>query len=91
MLCQICKREVEYYEKHHLYPIKTRRKSEETIIVCNSCGDNIHLLFTNNELQKEYNTLEKLLNSERLQKYIQWISNKPESYSVCCKKKKRRR
>lgn len=35
--CALCDRECET-EKHHLYPIKTRRKSQETIEVCHQCG-----------------------------------------------------
>ena len=90
MICQVCNREVTLTEKHHLYPIKTRRKTEETIEVCLQCGDQIHLLFTNTELQNEYNTLEKLVTSERMQKYIAWIKNKPDTHFSVSKKKRRK-
>lgn len=87
--CQICNRETpeEFQEKHHL---KLRKKDKKkTIDVCIDCGDQIHKLFTNKELKKVYNTLEALLNNEKIQKWINWISKKKE-FGVCMKTKKRK-
>ncbi len=98
MNCQLCNRDTPkvFIEKHHFYP-RSKRKSEDKhkdksvvdgILVCCNCGDQIHQLFTNQELAKEYNTLEKLLANESLQKWIKWIKNKPNDFSVCMKRKK---
>lgn len=76
----------EFMEKHHLNP---KEKKGPTIPVCVACGDQLHLLFTRKELANKYNTLEKLLANEKVQKWIQWIRNKKD-LSVCMKIKKRR-
>ena len=88
MICQICKRNIpdELMEKHHLVP--KCRKGRETTSVCISCGDAIHQFCTPKELEKKYNTLEKLLAHEKIQNWIVWISKKKPDHSVCMKRKK---
>ena len=98
MNCQICQREVPQglLEKHHFYP-RSRRKSEEKrknenatagVLVCCDCGNQLHQLFTNKELAKNYNALEKILASEKVQNWAKWIRNKPEDFGVCMRRKK---
>lgn len=89
--CPICGREVpgkKYLERHHLTPAAKGGKDTEP--VCIDCGDQIHELFTNNELRDSYNTIEKLKGHPDIQKWIQWIRKKPETFGVCMKKKKKR-
>lgn len=88
--CPICKRDVpdEYQEKHHLTP--KRKKGKETVLVCCNCGDMLHQLFTNKELAKKYNNIEKIVANAEVQKWIEWVSKKPNSFSVCMKTKKKR-
>ena len=89
MNCIFCQRETpeQYLEKHHLTP--KCKKGKDTIAVCCDCGDQIHLLFDNKELEREYNTVEKLLSNERMQKWIGWI-RKQKTFGVCMKVKKKR-
>ena len=86
--CVLCQRETEKIERHHLYPVKTRRKNEEFIMVCPQCGDTIHQQITNQELQKTYHTLESL--REKLANYILWVSDKPVTQHFSVAKKKRK-
>ena len=88
MICQICQREIpdDCVEKHHLVP--KSRKGRESITVCINCGDQIHKLFTNKELEKTYNTLESLIATEKVQKWAAWISKKKD-YRVPRKSLKR--
>lgn len=76
MQCQICGRlpPEKHQEKHHLVP--KSRGGKETIDVCAACGDQIHVLFTIKQLEKEYNTLDKLLNNSKIQTWIKWIRKK---------------
>lgn len=87
MICQICQRDVpdQYMEKHHLIP--RVKHGKEKIDVCSPCGDQLHLLFDIRELKYEYNTLEKLLANERVQKWIKFV-RKQKGYHVCMKVKK---
>lgn len=89
--CSICQRDTpyEYTEKHHLIPRCKKGKKTPTIPVCNDCGNYVHQIFTEKELAKEYNTLEKLLADPKIQKWIAWIKNK-KKFGICMKRKKRR-
>lgn len=91
MICQLCERETEEIEKHHLIPHKTRREKEEdnkTIDVCTQCGDQIHLMFDNTKLRNELNTLESLKTA--MSSYIKWVKSKPVESKFSVKKKKRK-
>lgn len=99
MNCQICQRDIpiECMEKHHLVPKSRKKKvprskrkaTKITIDVCINCGDQIHKLFSNKELQKNYNTLEALLDDDRVKKWVGWIGKK-KGYSVPQKALRRR-
>lgn len=89
MICSICKREGDsyYFEKHHLIP----QSNSDTIDVCIQCGDQLHLLFDNNFLKTELNTLEKIKQNEQVKKYVSWVRNKPIERHFTVAKKKRRK
>lgn len=91
LICSLCHRRVSqtYYEKHHLTP--HCKKSNEFVGVCRDCADQVHKLFTNNELRDIYNSLESLLSNEKIQKWIKWIRKKPNEFGVCMKKLKKRK
>jgi hypothetical protein len=74
-------------EKHHLVPAAKGGKNAE--IVCIDCGDQIHQLFSNNELRDLYNTMDKLRVHPAVQKWIKWVRGRG-SFGVCMKKKKKR-
>lgn len=89
MKCSICQRESEnesFFEKHHLIP--KSKKGKMVIVVCHSCGDQLHLMFTNNELKKNLNTLEKISSNEKMKNWINWISTKPIEKTICMRRKK---
>jgi hypothetical protein len=88
--CPICKRDTpeEFREKHHLTP--RAKKGKETVLVCCDCGDMLHQLFSVKELAKQYNTVEKILTSEKIQNWIEWISKRPDRFGFCMATKKRR-
>jgi hypothetical protein len=87
-ICQICQRKApdSYLENHHLIP---GLKKGPTIKVCCGCGDQLHHLYTNKELEKRFNTLEAILTDERVQKWVKWVSKKSD-FNICVKAKKRR-
>jgi len=88
-VCAICARTVPtaYFEDHHLTP--RCKKGKDKIEVCCDCGNQIHELFTIQELKYLYNTLEALLSSDKIQKWIRWIRKKPNEFGVCMKKFKK--
>ena len=86
--CSICTRDTPdiYMEQHHLIP--KAKKGKQTISVCMDCGNQLHQLFSLNELRDTYNTVESLLSHEGLQKWVKWIRKK--DFGICMKKKKRK-
>lgn len=89
--CELCKREVETLTRHHLKPKSRGGSKGDTINTCLSCKDMIHIFVPNKVLDREYDTLEKLLANEKIKKYVKWISNKKkERVTIATKKKKLR-
>lgn len=91
--CELCGRDMPHksIERHHLEPKKKHQKngSNNVALTCNSCSDQIHQLFSNKELEEQYNTIEKLKSSPAIQKWIAWV-RKANPVNVCMKRKKKR-
>jgi len=96
-ICPICQREMvegKSIDEHHLIP--RTFKGKETITLHKICHRKLHSVFTEREMAKHYNTVERLLEHEEIQKFAKWVSKKdPEFYSgskeTSSRKKKRRR
>ncbi len=92
--CAICNRKgpKNLMEEHHLLPGKHRRtktgRQDGTIICCKDCGDQIHLMFTNQQLRRDYTTLQSL--RAAMTEYCEWVYDRPLSSKVNMKRKKRK-
>lgn len=76
--------------KHHLIP-RTRHKNKKTkrdftrdqlhesIKICRACHNQIHAVFKEKELEREYNRVSAIKSHPEIKKYIDWIKDKPES------------
>lgn len=77
--CALCRRrfpdeaiaDPQAFQDHHLRP--ERRRTSETVRLCRPCHDQIHALFTNEQLREEYDTTAALRGADRLQGYLDWI------------------
>jgi len=79
MNCPICKRPYDdTMDEHHLIP--KSKKGKETVTLHRVCHDKIHATFTEKELAKQYNTIEKLLEHEEISKFAKWVAKKPANY-----------
>ncbi|PSP84034.1 hypothetical protein BRC83_06180 [Halobacteriales archaeon QS_1_68_17] len=58
-------------QEHHLRP--ERRAESPTATLCRPCHEQVHALFTNEELRESYDTTEKLRAADRLADYLDWI------------------
>ena len=82
--CQICGITCKC-TKHHLIPVvkchnKYKQIKEDPsnhIWICRSCHDQIHALFSENELRDTYNTIEKLLENPQFLKFVEWKKKHP--------------
>lgn len=60
---------------HHVVPrCKGGKDIEPT---CGACGSFIHATWSHNELRDEYNTVEKIKQDERYQKFWKWLVKQP--------------
>lgn len=77
--CQLCARAVANLTLHHLVPRsrgkKRGRKVYElpTAWLCPACHRQLHVLFSNRELEAEGATIEQLRRDPRVQKFLRWI------------------
>jgi 5-methylcytosine-specific restriction endonuclease McrA len=90
--CALCGRE-EQLTRHHLVP-RTRHHNKrnkrefsraevmETVGLCRPCHRQIHALFTEKELERTWNSIEKLRAEPRVQAFIAWIAEKPRGFLV---------
>ena len=62
------------FHKHHTIP--RTEGGKETVLVCIDCGNQVHKLFTINELRDKYNTIEVLKSHPDVQNWIRWIRKK---------------
>lgn len=80
--CALCARDVDL-QFHHLIPRKVHRRKRfqkqftkeqlgHGIYVCRSCHRAVHRFFDEMTLAQDFNTREKLLVEERIQRHIEW-------------------
>lgn len=55
------------------------------------CHRQIHALFTERELARDYHSVEAILAHPEMQKFVAWIRKKPPDYSDGVKKSRRLR
>lgn len=83
--CDLCNREVENLEFHHLIPRQLHTKKhfinkfgkqymrEIGIDICHDCHKEIHKMFHHKELGQSLNSLDKLKENEKIIKWIKFI------------------
>lgn len=88
-LCPLCGRMMAHpCNLHHLLPKSQGGKNTPVILLHKICHDKIHAVFTEKELKKYYNSIERLQQNEEMARFIKWVRNKePEFYDKSVKKK----
>lgn len=77
--CALCRRRVPVeaiddpgaVQEHHLRP--EERATSPTVELCRPCHDQVHALFTNEELRESFDTVAALREADRLAGYLEWI------------------
>ena len=89
-VCEICGRE-ETLTRHHLIP-RTRHPNKRnkrefdrvtvkvTAGICRPCHSQIHAVLTEKELEREWNSIEKLRRHPDIAKFAAWIRRKPRGF-----------
>jgi hypothetical protein len=90
--CELCGRAVSMLTRHHLIPrtghSNKRNKRDfaredvkkRIAWFCRPCHNQIHALFTEKTLEREYNTLESLQTHPEIAKFVAWIQKKPHGF-----------
>ena len=77
--CQLCGRAVEVLTAHHLYPKSQGRRAGRkiadlsTVRVCRACHRQIHTLFSNQELARQFDSLDALRAHPEMAKFLDWV------------------
>jgi hypothetical protein len=89
-VCALCQRE-EILTRHHLIP-RTRHHNQrnkrefarelvrQTLGLCRGCHSQVHALLTEKELEREWNTIEKLREHPEVKKFAAWMTKKPPGF-----------
>jgi 5-methylcytosine-specific restriction endonuclease McrA len=75
--CPICSRELGDVKinRHHLVP--KSRKGKDQYKIHEICHRKIHATFTIKELEQVFHTWDELKSHPDIQKFIEWVQNKP--------------
>lgn len=86
--CAICDRE-ETLTRHHLIPRtrhhnkRTKREFDRSIAgICRPCHSQIHALLTEKQLERSYNTVDKLRAHPDVAKFAAWIARRPRGFKA---------
>lgn len=91
LACPICLHEYARGEltKHHVVP--KSRGGRETVLVCRPCHSQIHAIFSEKELAREYGTIEDLLAAEAFRSWVTWSRRRKPTRRIRVKRSRRRR
>jgi 5-methylcytosine-specific restriction enzyme A len=84
--CELCKRNGIQLTEHHLTPREVGGRHLDTTLLCITCHKQIHALFTNKELGLKLNSLNRLLQNEKIKRYLRWIEKQPSTVEFTIKK-----
>lgn len=99
MSCELCSRAGVTLTRHHLIPRtrhsnqRTRRDSsredrQQVILLCRPCHNQIHSLFTEKELERDFNTLARLAGQPEVARFVEWIRDKPPGFRPTAKSRR---
>src|SRR5688572_9481968 len=74
-VCTLCERTVpaDLITLHHLMPKQRGGAHGDRTPLCKPCHKQLHALFTNKELEKQYASLDSLKGAAELQPFLKWI------------------
>jgi len=80
IVCPLCGRVIPEAQKdaHHLIP--KSKGGRETQYLHRICHRQIHALFSENELAKQYQTVEALLAHPQVASFVTWVKDKPDDF-----------
>lgn len=91
LICPLCKRAIPAAQKdaHHLVP--KSRGGRHTEYLHRICHRQIHALFSETELARQFNNLEALLAHPEMARFVSWVQTKPDAFYERTRKSQRLR
>jgi len=95
LVCPLCEREIPPSQRdaHHLIP--KSKGGRYTEFLHRVCHRQVHALFKEAELARQYATVEDLLAHSEIQTFVAWVRTKPDDFFVntrkCARVRRRRR
>ncbi len=91
VVCPLCERVIpeSQQDEHHLVPKSKGGKATETLH--RICHRQIHALFTETELARQYSTAEALLEHPEVQTFVAWVKRKPPEFYQSSRMSNRKR
>lgn len=89
MVCPLCGRAIPPAQRdaHHLVP--KSKGGRVTTYLHRICHRQIHAVLTENELARQYATVEALLAHPDLNAFVAWVRTKPDGFFVSTRKSAR--
>lgn len=101
--CELCGRRVARLARHHLIPrarhahqrerdASQRRERRERIAwLCAACHKQLHVLFSEKELERHFDSVAKLRAHPEVQRFVRWVRRRPDGTHVVALRTRRRR
>jgi 5-methylcytosine-specific restriction endonuclease McrA len=96
--CELCQRDEVDLTRHHLVP-RTRHANKRNqrdfaredvrtriAMFCRPCHKMVHALFTEKQLEREFNTLERIAAHPDVGRFVEWIRTKPAGFHSTTRK-----
>ena len=91
MSCEICGRAEVDLTRHHLIPltrhankrarrVTTAEERQQVALICRPCHHQIHALFTEKQLERDFPTLALLAAHPDVARFVEWIRKKPPGF-----------
>jgi hypothetical protein len=89
--CPLCDRPIPPAQRdaHHLIP--KMKGGKVTVPMHRICHRQIHALFSETELAREFSTAQALLSHEEIRKFVDWVKTKPDDFFERTRRAARRR
>lgn len=97
--CELCLRDEVELTRHHLVP-RTRHNNKRNkrdfdrhdvrtriALFCRPCHKMVHALFTEKQLERDFNTLEQIALHPDVQNFVLWIRPKPPGFHSITRKR----
>ena len=92
-VCPLCGREIppDLESRHHLIPRLKGGKHGPIAILHEICHGKIHSVFTEAELARDWNSIERLLTHPEIVRFVRWVAKRPPEYRSSNRGNHRRR